>query len=199
MSDLGWQQAVPSVALWSQLTSIHRCHSAKQVALIFSHFLSCAYCCISVLFFFFFFLFFPSRHFPPRRVTQSNIFVNHHFPSRLFLTIMAGFTVVGCLVAALSPFKVCFNGSLIHHTPAVPVCLRGGGDLLSPWKLRCWRCHLVKRETLPIYGNYEKIKVLWRKKKVFLQFQSSCLMDPPRLSAWDTLENFSPHPSFRFC
>lgn len=111
---------------------------------------------LSFFFFSFSFLFSPPRHFPPRRVTQSNILVNHHFPSRLFLTIMAGFAVVGCLVAALSPFKVCFsqfNGSPIHHTLAVPVCLQGGGDLLSPWKLLCWCCHLVKKETLPSVKN----------------------------------------------
>lgn len=117
---------------------------------------------------FFFFFFSPPRHFPSRRVTQSNIFVNHPFPSRLFLTIMAGFTVVGCLLAALSPFKVCFsqfNGSPIHHTLAVPVCLRGGGDLLSSWKLLRWCCHLVKRETL-LSDNYEKINVLLKRKKI---------------------------------
>lgn len=80
----------------------------------------------------------PPRRSPPWRVTQSNIFVNHPFPSRLFLTIMAAFTLVGCLLAALSPFKVCFslfNGWPIHHALAVPACLRGGGDLLSSWKL----------------------------------------------------------------
>lgn len=172
ISDLRWQRAVLSVALWSQLTSIHRCHSAKQVALLSSHFLLCAYCCRSVFFFSLFFVS-PPRHFPPQRVTQSNIFVNHPFLSGLFLTIMAGSTVVGCLLAAVSPFKVCFSqfdGSPIHHTLAVPVWLRAGGDLLSSWKLLLWCCHLLKRETL-LSRNYRKIKVVL-KKKCFCNFSA---------------------------
>lgn len=49
--------------------------------------------------------------------------------------IMAGFTLVGCLLATLSPFKVCFsqfNGSPICHTLAVPTCLPGWEVIYYP-------------------------------------------------------------------
>lgn len=59
---------------------------------------------------------------------------------------------LGCVVSVQSVFLT-IQWLAIHHTLAVPVCLQGGGDLLSPWKLLCWCCHLVKKETLQSVKN----------------------------------------------